>query len=355
MKVSYPDYNFWQDKKVLITGHSGFKGGWLSLWLKRMNAHIAGISLAPSSHPNLFNLAGIESVCESYFCDIRDTTRLANLINRIQPEIVFHLAAQALVRSSYQEPINTFSTNIMGTANILEALRNKTNIRVAIMITTDKVYVNNESYWPYRETDPLGGHDPYSASKAASEMIIDSYRKAFLSDQGVAVASCRAGNVIGGGDWSIDRLIPDAIRAWQNGSVLEIRCPEAIRPWQHVLEPLAGYLCLAQQLWKESELSGAYNFGPLPQQASTVRRVIEIANKAYGQCEITYKESSQNLYEAHWLTLEITKARQCLGFQPRFSLEEAIQTTMAWYYAQHKGVNARTLCEQDIATYEDLE
>ena len=253
---------FFRGKKVLLTGHTGFKGSWLVLWLHRLGARVAGVSLPPNTLPNLFSLVGIEDLCESHLCDIRDCAALNAVIRQIEPEIVFHLAAQPLVRASYLDPVETIATNVMGTAHVLDALRGLESTRVAVMVTTDKVYREKQPPRPYRENDALGGHDPYSASKAASEIVIGSYRSAFLAEQGVAIASARAGNVIGGGDWSADRLIPDAVRAWQKGQTLEVRRPDAIRPWQHVLEPLAGYLTLAEKIWRQPALAGAYNFGP---------------------------------------------------------------------------------------------
>lgn len=345
-----PDNQFWRGKRVLITGHTGFKGAWLTLWLSQMGAKITGISLPPNTAPNLFELADFADSCDSRFCDIRDAAALAAQVKDAQPEVVFHLAAQPLVRVSYREPLETFAVNIMGTANLLDALRGS-SVRVAVIITTDKVYRNNEWPWPYREDDALGGHDPYSASKAACEIVIDSYRKAFFAEQCVALASVRAGNVIGGGDWSEDRLIPDAVRAWQSGSVLHIRCPDAVRPWQHVLEPLAGYLVLAQQLWTNANLAGAYNFGPPTDEAAPVREVIELARTAYGSGEVQCGDGSEGPHEAGRLVLEIAKVKQQLGFQPRLSLTEAIQRTMAWYKAQHSGADVRRLCEEDIHFY----
>lgn len=353
MSPARPDHAFWKGKRVLVTGHSGFKGAWLTLWLQHMGAHITGISLPPNTTPNLFDLTHLASLCDSHFCDIRDAAALAALVKAAQPEIVLHLAAQPLVRLSYREPLETFSSNVMGTANLLDALRGSDQARVAVMITTDKVYRNNEWSWPYREEDALGGYDPYSASKAACEIVIDSYRKSFLNTQGVAVASARAGNVIGGGDWSADRLIPDAVRAWQTDATLEIRRPEAIRPWQHVLEPLAGYLVLAQQLWNRPELAGAYNFGPQTQEAATVRKVIEIARASYGSGEVQFGDGTEGPHEAGWLSLEIAKARQTLGFHPQMSLEASVRRTMEWYRAQHSGADARELCAIDISAYEN--
>ena len=346
--------NFWPGKRVLLTGHTGFKGSWLALWLHRLGAKIDGISLSPATTPNLFTLAGVEQLDTSHFCDIRDQAALSKLIKNARPEIVFHLAAQPLVRTSYRQPLETFSANIMGTAHLLDALRGLDSVRAVVMVTTDKVYHNNEWSWPYREDDALGGQDPYSASKAASEIVIASYRDAFLSSQGVAVASARAGNVIGGGDWSEDRLIPDAIRAWQAGHTLKIRNPHATRPWQHVLEPLAGYLVLAQKLWQQPELAGAYNFGPQTHEATDVRQVVELASLAYGNCKVDSEGDADELHEAGWLALEIAKSRTLLGFSPRWTLGEAINRTIIWYRAQSAGSDARNLCWEEIAAYEAM-
>lgn len=352
MTVAYPDYRFWRGKRVLLTGHSGFKGSWLTLWLNRLGAEVSGISLQPETSPNLFALAGVGKVCQSHFCDIRDAEALAELVRQIRPEVVLHLAAQPLVRASYRDPIATFASNVMGTVHVLDALRDLDCVRVVVMVTTDKVYRNNEWPWPYREEDALGGRDPYSASKAASEIAIASYRDAFLSSKGIAVASARAGNVIGGGDWSEDRLIPDAILAWQSGLPLEIRRPQAIRPWQHVLEPLAGYLRLAERLWEQPALAGAYNFGPETSDAATVRDVVEMAGQAYGGGAVHYMDGSAGPHEASWLALEIAKSRYALGIRPHLSLAAAIERTMKWYRAQRDGADARALCEAEIATYE---
>ena len=352
MKTALPDTNFWQGKRVLVTGHTGFKGGWLTLWLHRLGAQVSSIGLQPNTHPNLFELARIDKLCDSHFCDIRNKEALLTLIRNVRPEVVFHLAAQPLVRHSYREPIETFSTNVMGTAHLLDALRGLECVKAAVIATTDKVYRNNEWHWPYREDDALGGHDPYSASKAASEVVIASYRESFLAQQGVAVASTRAGNVIGGGDWSADRLIPDAVRAWQKGEPIKVRRPNAIRPWQHVLEPLAGYIILAEQLWTNTGLAGAYNFGPSTQEVAPVSDVIELAREAYGSGTVNYGDGTEGPHEAGLLALETTKVRQTLGFKPRLALADAIKLTMDWYQSQHSGFDPRELCDNDIASYE---
>ena len=345
---------FWSGKRVLITGHTGFKGGWLAVWLQRLGANIIGIALPPNTTPNLFELSQVEKNMQSHMCDIRDAPALAQLVSKSKPEVIFHLAAQPLVRASYQDPLKTFATNIMGTAHVLDALRSQSDVRVAVMVTTDKVYRNQERCYPYCEDDTLGGHDPYSASKAASEIVIAGYSKAFLKEQGVAVASARAGNVIGGGDWSADRLIPDAVRAWSSGQPLIIRNPQAIRPWQHVLEPLLGYLTLAQKLWEQPTLAGAYNFGPHTHEASTVETVVNLACAAYGAGSVQLDNVSANPYEAGWLALEVAKSRMVLGVNPKWRLSDSVQRTMAWYKAQHHGVDVRSLCEAEIVAYEAL-
>lgn len=346
--------DFFRGRRVLITGHTGFKGSWLTLWLHRLGAQITGVSLVPATAPNLFTLANIQDLCTHHIADIRDAVTLANIVHAAQPEIVLHLAAQPLVRASYRLPLDTFATNVMGSANLLEALRGLDSVRSVVMVTTDKVYHNREWCYPYREDDALGGHDPYSASKGASELIIASYRASFLAAQGVAVATARAGNVIGGGDWSEDRLIPDAIRAWQTGLTLAIRRPDAVRPWQHVLEPLYAYLRLAQAVFQQPELAGAYNFGPEPQQAATVRQVIGLAQETYRSANVYFHPVAAGLHEAGLLMLDSSKSRTLLGVCPRWSLTETVRHTMDWYHAQQSGALARILCEADINAYESL-
>ena len=346
-----PGADFWRSKRVLVTGHSGFKGGWLTLWLHCMGADVTGISLPPNTSPSLFDLARVGELCNSHFVDIRDAEALRDRVCAARPEVVFHLAAQPLVRASYGDPVTTFATNVMGTVHLLDALRHVEGVRAAVMVTTDKVYRNNESPWPYREDDPLGGHDPYSASKAASEAAIASFRAAFLAEQGLAVSSARAGNVIGGGDWSADRLLPDAVRAWQACSVLDIRRPRATRPWQHVLEPLAGYMALAQATWQEPALAGAYNFGPPSGEAATVETVVELARKAFGIGEVRYADSDVGPHEAGWLALETAKARVALGVRPQWDLARSVTATLDWYRMQAGGADARELCLQQIGSY----
>lgn len=349
-----PDTLFWRGKRVLLTGHSGFKGSWLALWLSRLGAEVTGVSLPALTQPNLASLLKLEDYIDSRYQDIRNSDKLSRLVRKTSPDIVFHLAAQPLVRASYRNPLDTLNTNIMGTAHVLEAIRGCEATKAAVIITTDKVYKNREWVYPYRETDTLGGHDPYSSSKAAAELVVASYCDAFLSKQGVAVVTARAGNVIGGGDWSEDRLIPDAVRAWDTGNTLEIRCPQAIRPWQHVLEPLAGYLTLAEKIWANSELAGAFNFGPETNSAATVKQVIQYANECYGRGEITYGETNSGPHEAGSLTLEIAKTTSLLGISPKWSLEQAIEHTMDWYLQFSNGADPNSLCSAEISEYESV-
>jgi CDP-glucose 4,6-dehydratase len=347
-----PNAAFWQGKTVLLTGHTGFKGAWLACWLHRLGAKVVGLSLPASTQPNLFSLIGLHELIDSHHGDIRDAAIVATCVRGARPDIVFHLAAKALVHSSYRDPLTTFATNVQGTANVLNALRAPTTVRVAVAITTDKVYHNLEHPYPYRETDVLGGHDPYSASKAASEIVIASFRDSFLTNEGVAIASARAGNVIGGGDWAEDRLIPDAVKAWSTGKPLAIRLPQSVRPWQHVLEPLAGYLRLAERLWVEPSLAGPYNFGPHTREAAPVREVVELARKAYGRGEVVFGDGDSWPHEAGWLALETAKARHLLDVSPRWSLAQAVQRSMAWYRQQEEGRNALDLCTADIDDFE---
>jgi len=347
-----PDPDFWRGKRVLLTGHTGFKGAWLALWLQRLGAQVTGVALPPPADPNLFTLARVGEGMDSHFCDVCNPQALAMRVRAARPDVVLHLAAQALVRPGYADPLATFGTNIMGTAHVLDALRGLPEARVALVVTTDKVYRNREWAYPYREDDPLGGHDPYSASKAAAELVTASYRDAFLAPQGVAVATARAGNVIGGGDWAQDRLLPDAVRAWEKGETLHIRRPDATRPWQHVLEPLAAYLRLAQRLWDAPSLAGPYNFGPLPHEAASVKHVIEMASGAYPTSAVSYEIGSGGPHEAGWLALETAHARQALGVAPRWALTTAVARTMNWYRQQHGGADARALCLADIGAWE---
>jgi CDP-glucose 4,6-dehydratase len=347
-----PSSSFWEGRQVLVTGHTGFKGSWLTFWLRRLGAEVTGVSLAPSTEPNLFTAAEIQQDCRSILGDIRDYESLRQVVDDNRPEVVFHLAAQPLVRCSYRDPLETFATNTQGTANLLEALRTASAARVVVAITTDKVYRDDCHGYPFRETDPLGGHDPYSASKAAAELVIASYRDSFLRSSGAAVATARAGNVIGGGDWSEDRLFPDAVRAWSAEKRLCVRRPDAVRPWQHVLEPLAGYLRLAEHLWERPTDSGPYNFGPPPHEATTVREVMDHAMTGFPGSAADYSESPEGPHETHWLSLEIAKSSRTLRASSTWPLREAIDHTMRWYREYYEGTPSRLLCSQDLELFE---
>lgn len=341
---------FWQGKRVLVTGHTGFKGGWMTVWLTDMGAKVCGMALKPDTNPALFDLANIADGIEHHFCDIRDRDATMATIKAFDPEIVLHMAAQPLVRASYKDPLASFDTNIIGTANVLEALRTCPSVQAIVVITTDKVYDNLETGQAYLETDQLGGHDPYSASKAGCEIVTQSYRKSFFAEAGIGLASARAGNVIGGGDWSGDRLIPDAIRAWQAGETLEIRSPMSVRPWQHVLEPVQGYLTLAQRLYEDRSFAQAYNFGPRDEDAQAVKNVIEIARETYGGGDVHYG-TNDGPHEAGLLMLDIQKAERELGVAPRWNLKTAVEHTMTWYRDVANGADARALCLQQIEDF----
>ena len=335
------------NKTVVVTGHTGFKGAWLTLWLKNLGARVVGISLDIPTSPSHFEAAGLDQVCESHFADIRDRDGVQNLFRKIQPDFVFHLAAQALVRKSYDDPIKTFETNTLGTLNVLEALRNLSAPTTAVLITSDKAYENVEMLHGYRESDRLGGKDPYSASKGAAELIISGFHRSFFlsPETGVRVAVARAGNVIGGGDWAADRLIPDAIRAWTSERTLSIRAPLATRPWQHVLEPLSGYLLLASELSVRNELMGEpFNFGPHAEDLATVGEVIKNFGKTLGDLNVMeLKDNPADRFaEAGLLKLSCDKALSRLCWRPVLKLSEALSLTANWYqkfYAEPEGTN----------------
>ena len=349
------DRAYWHGKRVLITGHTGFKGGWLTIWLHRMGCNVTGLSLVPTTQPALFDLANISGLCENYFGDIRDASKVKSVFDQVRPQIVFNLAAQALVREGYKDPLETFSTNTMGTANVLEAIRHSTSVKAVVMVTTDKVYRNLERLEPYKEQDDLGGYDPYSASKAASELIIDSYSKSYMTAHGINIAIARAGNVIGGGDWARDRLIPDAMRAWCDKRNLDLRNPASIRPWQHVLEPLRAYLILAQQLVVHSEFACAYNFGPDFTEAAEVRQVIELAQKTWGEyAAVNWGQSEPLLHEAGVLRLDTSKSKNELGIRPVWDINQAVEKTVKWYKKQNLGADALYLCNSDINDFESF-
>lgn len=343
---------FWQGKRVFLTGHTGFKGGWLSLWLQQMGAEVYGFALAPSTTPNLFESAGVVSgMADSTIADIRDVDALTRALKQAQPEIVFHLAAQPLVRYSYKSPVETYAVNVMGTINLFEAIRASDTVRAVINVTTDKCYENREWEWPYRENEAMGGHDPYSSSKACSELVTAAYRRSFFEAQGVALASARAGNVIGGGDWSEDRLIPDFLRAIDDNKPVVIRSPEAIRPWQHVLEPLSGYLTLAERLYQDGEnYACAWNFGPNDQDARTVGWIIErMVQRMPGAS--WRLDGAPKVHEAHTLKLDSSKAKNALGWQPQWSLEQALDRVVEWHQAWRLGNDMRAQCREQIAAY----
>lgn len=349
--------NFYKGKRVLITGHTGFKGSWLSVWLHEMGAEVVGVALDPQTERDNYVLSGIgRRIAADERADIRDGERVKALFAQYRPDIVFHLAAQPLVRLSYDIPAETYATNVMGTVNVLEAVRATPSVKVAVMITTDKCYENKEQVWAYRENEPMGGYDPYSSSKGAAEIAISSWRRSFFNPEqygkhGKSVASVRAGNVIGGGDWAQDRIIPDCIRALEAGEPVGIRSPKAIRPWQHVLEPLGGYLLLAMKMWEEpTRYCEGWNFGPEPAGAVSVWEVAEAVVKAYGRGELQDLSDPNAPHEAQLLMLDISKARYRLGWRPRLNMEQTVRLTVDWY-RRYRGEDVYSLCAEQIRTY----
>jgi CDP-glucose 4,6-dehydratase len=335
--------HFFRNKRVFLTGHTGFKGGWLALWLQRLGADVCGYSLAPSTEPNLFSSAQVAQGIRSVIGDIRDFEKLEATIREHNPEIVFHAAAQALVLPSYGDPVGTFATNVMGTVHLLDAVRRASSVRVVINVTSDKCYENKETRRGYREDDPMGGHDPYSASKGAAELVTAAYRRSFFDEKsGVRLASVRAGNVIGGGDWSENRLVPDIIRAFSKGEKVRLRHPRAVRAWQHVLDPLAGYLTLAEALWNDQEQKFArgWNFGPPPDEVHEVEKVTGLLAARWGE-GVAYEidKSAATPHEAGLLLLDSSLAHENLGWRPRLSFEESLAFTADWYRAFYKGGN----------------
>ncbi len=349
-----PEKNFWQGKTVLVTGHTGFKGSWMSLWLHQMGANVVGYSLAPPTEPSLYKDARVEEGIESNEADIRDLTHLQKVISDCKPDVIFHLAAQPLVRYSYDHPIETYETNVMGTVNVLESARRETSVKAVVCITTDKCYENREWVWGYRENEPMGGFDPYSSSKGCSELVISAYRNSYFSTgEGPAVASVRAGNVIGGGDWAEDRLIPDIVRAMMKNEAVIIRAPHSIRPWQHVLEPLSGYMLLAERLWNEKqEFAEAWNFGPNDEDAQPVEWIVERLTESWGDGARWELDKEVNPHEAQYLKLDISKVKTVLGYEPRLNLGTTLDWVTEWYKAYHKGDDMRQVTQQQIAQFE---
>lgn len=363
--VSMP--GFWAGKRIFLTGHTGFKGGWLALWLRKLGAEVHGFALDPLGSENLFRQARIsESLASDTRADLNDSQALAGALQKASPHIVFHLAAQALVRQSYRRPLETFAANVMGTAHLLDAARSVGGIKGILMITTDKCYANREWVYPYRETDPLGGHDPYAASKACAEIVTASYRSSYFgAPEAPAVATARAGNVIGGGDWAEDRLVPDCIRAFLAGRSVSLRYPQAVRPWQHVLEPLSGYLMLAEALCGEAspEFREAWNFGPEASGDATVGEIAHRVAAAWGSGEILVpaahaardENAQERLHEAGLLRLDISKSRARLLWRPHWSIGRSLEETVAWYRAWHAGKDMQAFSLGQIETFSEGE
>ncbi len=350
---------FWQGKRVLLTGHTGFKGSWLALWLQQLGAQVSGFALAPPTRPSLFELARVEEGIDSHIGDLRDLAALRRAFDLARPEIVLHLAAQPLVRESYRDPLGTYASNVMGTLHLLEVMREVGGVRSCVLVTTDKVYANREWLWPYREDEPLGGHDPYSSSKACCELLAQSYAASFFhpsryAEHGLALATARAGNVLGGGDFAADRLIPDVLAAWSSGEPVILRYPQAVRPWQHALEPLAGYLQLAQGLYQQGPaLEGAWNFGPADTDMCRVGEVVEQLAANWEDCPGLRIEPSE-LHEAGLLRLDSTRARQLLGWSPRWSLTECLAATLDWHQAWRRGEDMRAVTLGQLANYQGV-
>lgn len=343
---------FWQNKKVFITGHTGFKGSWLALWLDNMGAEVHGYALEAPTTPSLFDAADIDSILASNtVADIRNLDTLKVAMNSAQPEIVFHLAAQSLVRESYNSPVDTYAINVMGTVNLLEAVRSTSSVKAVVNVTTDKCYENKEWHWSYRENEAMGGYDPYSSSKGCSELVTSAYIRSFFTESGVALASARAGNVIGGGDWARDRLIPDFFRAINSKQSVIIRSPDSIRPWQHVLEPLSGYLMLAEKLFTEGQpFSGAWNFGPSEQDARSVRWIVNHLIEAIPDASFKI-DDGQHPHEANYLKLDSSKAKALLDWQARWPLDTALNKVIEWNGKWQNNENMKDYCIAQISSY----
>jgi CDP-glucose 4,6-dehydratase len=348
------DRRFWRGKKVLLTGHTGFKGAWLALWLRELGATTAGFALAPDTQPSLFGAAGVERALEHKIGDVRDPAALQGVIRRFRPEIVLHLAAQALVLRARREPVETFATNVMGTAHLLQALRDCPSVRALVVVTSDKCYEPRADR-ALRESDPLGGHEPYAASKAAAEIVTDAMRRSYFADGPLLVASARAGNVIGGGDWADDRLVPDCVRAFQKGEAVRLRHPEARRPWQHVLEPLAGYLALAERLHAgDRSCAAGWNFAPPQADQCSVGDVVDRLAKLWGESARWERTGGAPAPETPVLMLDAARAQQHLAWRPRLALDPALEWTVAWYRRARAGESAAALCSEQIRRYSEL-
>jgi len=353
--------DFWRGKRVLLTGHTGFKGSWLSLWLQSMGAKVVGYALAPPTNPNLFETAEVGKGMTSIIGDIRDLAKLQAVFTEHKPEIVFHMAAQPLVRYSYAEPVETYSTNVMGTVHLLEAVRNTPGVKAVVNITTDKCYENREWVWAYRENEPMGGYDPYSNSKGCAELVSAAYRSSFFnansySQHGVALATVRAGNVIGGGDWAQDRLIPDILAAFEQGKSVNIRNPNSIRPWQHVLEPLSGYLKLAERLYEHgASFAEGWNFGPNDEDAKPVGWIVEKMAGMWGDNAKWQIDSGEHPHEATYLKLDISKARSRLDWHPAMRLQDALKLIIDWSKQRQAGADIRKLTLEQISIYQNTQ
>ncbi|QEM66886.1 CDP-glucose 4,6-dehydratase [Geobacter sp. FeAm09] len=350
---------FWHNRKVFLTGHTGFKGSWLCLWLNRLGARVTGYALAPPTTPSLFELTHVKELVDSRIADVRDSGLLLRTLKEAQPEVVIHMAAQPLVRDSYRIPVETYATNVMGTVHLLEAVRSCPSVKAVVNVTTDKCYENREWVWGYRENEPMGGFDPYSNSKACSELVTAAYRTSFFHPQhhvehGVGLASARAGNVIGGGDWATDRLIPDCIRALLAGETIPIRNPHAIRPWQHVLEPLSGYLALARHLYEHGcDYAEGWNFGPADEDAKPVEWIVKQMCALWGDNAGYAINEGDHPHEANYLKLDCSKARMRLGWRPRWDLANSLDSIVEWTQAYRAGSDLRTVCLEQIERYEN--
>jgi CDP-glucose 4,6-dehydratase len=348
-----PDVRFWSGRRVLVTGHTGFKGAWLSLWLAELGARVSGFARDVPTEPSLYALARLRELVEHVDGDIRDGERLTDALTRLQPEVVLHLAAQPLVRRSFRDPVDTYATNVMGTVNVLEAVRRTGgDVRVAIVVSSDKCYENREWVWGYRENEPMGGHDPYSSSKGCAELVTAAYRASFFgAEDAPAIASARAGNVFGGGDWGEDRLLPDVFRAALAGTPIPIRNPDAVRPWQHVLNPLSGYLRLAERAWEDRVAARAFNFGPADEDARAVGWIVERVGELWDG-ELRWEvDPGPHPHEAHWLKLDSSLARAQLGWRPVWDLADGLAATVAWFRGHRDGEDARAATRAQIAAF----